>query len=253
MFPYKSDSGARIPAVGLKEFSAMLDSLLELGVTTPQICEAASFSFAMVVRVALGLSAEAAKVVALVRSGLGSATTLAAVRHLVNAGTAAHILTVGDALEDPDIELQSRPLQKMGVPFTPWSGAADHDAAADLIASSHAALCGLFDVKAEPIPFIAEVSQVLNELRTPIHCVQSPIGINPETGAKLSNPLFASSTLSLGIPLTGLAAGKDYCGRHYLCDISFTEEIYRAKSTGDTGRLFSEQPVVQIFPEEQAS
>jgi hypothetical protein len=53
--------------------------------------------------------------------------------------------------------------------------------------------------------------------------------------------------LSLGAPLKGLNPGKNYVGRHYLCDISFSHAIYQ-KHGGDLSGFFSDQPVIQIYP-----
>jgi hypothetical protein len=65
--------------------------------------------------------------------------------------------------------------------------------------------------------------------------------------ATIGTGLFASSTLSLGLPLAGLSGGRDRVGRHYVCDVSFSKEIFARAGVAWTP-LFAEQPVVQIFP-----
>ena len=88
--------------------------------------------------------------------------------------------------------------------------------------------------------------KVLNECQTPVHSVDAPLGINVDSGAPGADPLYSSSTLSLGVPFVGLADGNEYVGRHYVCDISATRALYTQDSGDDLGWLFAEQPVTQI-------
>ncbi|NLF24414.1 MAG: hypothetical protein GX589_01985, partial [Deltaproteobacteria bacterium] len=117
----------------------------------------------------------------------------------------------------------------------------------DLILECHAIFCGLFSPQSQSFDLAPHVIAVLNEIKTPVHSVQCPLGINPDSGARIGAAVIASSTISLGMPLCGLHRAHDFVGRHYLCDISITRDLY-LKTGENLTPLFAEQPVIQIFP-----
>ena len=85
----------------------------------------------------------------------------------------------------------------------------------------------------------------MNESAVPVHTVGCPLGPNLESAEVERQELYASSTLSLGLPLTALGANPDLVGRHYLCDLSLAASTYR--EAGFLGRpLFAEQPVIKL-------
>ncbi len=223
----------------------------EYGLTDLQIAEAAGFSMAMVVRFALGLSALEGQVCALVNDSLSGAVALTTLRHLVNGGSQGVVLFVGKAIkEKTPSELFTRvlqPLEQMNVSMEYWHEEEQHSLVQDLLVQCHNSICGLYRPDTEQSAFEASVVEILNEISTPIHAIECPLGICETTGKKSYVPLFASSTLSLGAPLVGLQAGGQYAGRHYLCDISFTPEIYKSAEL-NYPPLFAEQPVIQILP-----
>jgi hypothetical protein len=108
-------------------------------------------------------------------------------------------------------------------------------------------LWGASDISANSVPNLAGIIGVLNEGRTPVHAVELPGGIDPNSGKALGTSLFASSTLSLGAPLAGLSAGRDRVGRHYVCDVSLSKDLFDRAGV-PWSPIFAEQPVVQIFP-----
>ncbi|MCO6432340.1 MAG: NAD(P)H-hydrate epimerase [Deltaproteobacteria bacterium] len=227
----------------------------ELGLLPEQLSESASYSMAMVVRFALGLTAESGAVTALLGNGLCGCIAAATVRHLVNASTNAVCFHLnGPTGVSSELQRQLHPLKRMGVPIHEINGdTVDIDTASFLqsVQRSHNVIHGGFDLSS-PRQFEAvssKLNEVLNECRTPVHCIECPSGIDPDSGTPLFTPLFASSTLSLGLPLTGLAHGKTHVGRHYICDISLTRDMYLEVGYNLTS-LFCEQPVVQIYPVE---
>lgn len=249
---FKTETGAAIPGVTSADYIRLITALQrDFGISTAQICEAASYSFAMAVRVALGLSGEGANVAAAVADTMNGWTTLAALRHLMNAGTDVYVmlLNVREAQASEEMQRQLYPLRRMGAAIEEFPEPLNAAHFSEILQQSHALLCGLFDIAASPSPVCKQAVELMNEQQTPIHCVQAPPGVNPESGAKSSVTLFASSTLSLGLPLAGLAPGNEYCGRHYLCDISLPRELY-CEAGADIGFIFAEQPVIRIMPKE---
>lgn len=250
---FRTDTGARLPGVAPAEHQRLLEALRrDYSLSNAQICEAASYSLAMVARVALGLSAESAKLAALAGDHINGWTVLAAVRHLVNAGSEVRVLLFDapEAERSADLQQQLAPLLRMGVSIEEWRSELQETLLA-AIAQTHAALCGLFSAQHAATPALEALAAGLNELRTPVHTVQAPLGVDLESGARSKFTLYASSTLSLGIPLKGLAPGSEYCGRHYLCDVSVPAALYSGLGAA-IGPLFAEQPVVRIFPLEKA-
>jgi NAD(P)H-hydrate repair Nnr-like enzyme with NAD(P)H-hydrate epimerase domain len=246
---FRTETECLFPGVSSSAFESMLRELVDgYGVSYAQMCEAASYSMAMVARVALGLTADRAIVGALVSDSLSGWVALAALRHLANAGSECHIITVkAPAQAGVDYRLQMKPLEKMGLAVHSWENPDQNTDLSQLISKCHALICGLFSLKGEQEPLYKNVIDLINELNTPVHCIQAPLGINCDSGARAGAAVVASSTLSLGVPLQGLHKAHDFVGRHYLCDISVTKELY-LRQGGDLSPLFSEQPVIQIFP-----
>jgi len=244
---FHSKTGLMFPGLTTADYKELWRELLyDHGIVTTQVVEAASYSMAMVVRHALGLSASGGNVYALVADTLSGWTALATLRHLTNAGARGTVLSAWSRTPSSELELQLKPLNKLGIPCLPLNEIPEQNIS-NLLASGHNVICGLFDHENIADSSTAGIVNILNELRTPVHCLEAPLGINIDSGQALSCPLFASSTLSLGVPLAGLYYGSQYVGRHYLCDISIPPALYRRYSA-DLCNLFAEQPVNQIFP-----
>jgi NAD(P)H-hydrate repair Nnr-like enzyme with NAD(P)H-hydrate epimerase domain len=242
-YHFVSKTGYAIIGFTPDEKRALLEGVTALGIHRLQMVEAASYSFAMVVRFALGLSAQGGKVLALVGDCLAGEVVAATVRHLANAHASVTVFTLGDTLS-ASLEAQLTPLRKMGVTFVTLSSLSDITPLSAALGDAHNLLLGLYDAPRteEGLPALATL---LNESQVPIHAVEAPLGVDTLTGKLTPHALFASSTLSLGVPLIGLAAGSDCAGRHYVCDISCTSELYGSEAR-DLTVLFTDQPVVQI-------
>lgn len=215
------------------------------GLNSLQICEAASYSLAMVVRFALGLSASGGKVYTLVNDSLAGQVGLACARHLLNAGgqiVAIPLSTVSQASDE--FRLQLKVLEKMGAEISPVDSL---ETVKEFLKNSHNFIFALYGAAVTSTFSMDELIETLNDSRTPIHCIEAPYGINVDTGETEDEPLFASSTLSLGAPYRGLFRAREFVGRHYICDISLTKSLYLSMGD-DLSSLFSDQPVVQIFP-----
>ncbi len=256
---FSTKSGLGLPAVAPLELGKARATLIhDVGISPEQMVEAASYSMAMVVRFALGLSADGGRVAALVRDNLAGHTALATIRHLVNSNSDAIVFYFGElpSAGSDALKRQLAPLEHMGVQVLPLN-AASKAQALETIASCHNLLFGLCDIEDtgsfSQDKFLRECSADLNEMSTPIHAVELPSGIHPTTGAATGEPIFASSTISLGAAVTGTYHAADNVGRHYVCDISLTKTLYTRLGIDSAGALFAEQPVVQIFPSKELS
>lgn len=242
-------SGIELGAISRESYCMLLEDLLAKYTTPLQICESASFSMAMVIRHALGLSASEGHVAIFFNDSLSGQIAVATGRHLRNAGASVHLIT----LTDPD-SFSDR-MQSLLRPFI-CAGISPQYIQPDLkdidimtiIPTCHNVTLGVCDEDGDNSSELWQnLIELFNEQPTPIHTIQAPLGINLDTGLKCGHPLFASSTLSLGIPLESLIAASDYVGRHYVCDISIPPELYTEYDL-NYQQAFSEQPVIQVFP-----
>lgn len=233
-------------------FTAFTDLLKTLNekyyVSSIQIIESASFSLAMVIRSHLGLSAEGGKIGIIAKDNLAGSLALAAARRLYNAGTNSTIIIPQKELGNlsKDFQLQAEAVSALGLELLVIDPKENEDSLNELFQSSDNVLMGTFDNNAYKDDNLNFLADMLNELSTPIHSIICPHGICQDTGKKLSTPIYSSSTLSLGIPLSGLNEANDFLGRHYICEISVPKE--EAKLLANIPEtLFAEQPVCQIF------
>lgn len=247
---FQAKSGASVGGVSLEQYRAILEELQSTYLLSPlQISEAAGFSMAMVVRYALGLDAAGGQVMVLVRDCLSGTVAAAALRHLVNSGASGMI---GLEMEPPETAspayvAQLEALNALGVPIFLFPQVQRPELEGG-IADSHNVIVGLYDERDNnSVEALWPVLDVLNESATPIHSIGSPLDLDVDSGKPFKNPLYASSTLSLGLPFTGHAIAKDLVGRHYVCDISIPRAL-REKHEIYSDYMFSEQPVLQIEP-----
>lgn len=252
---FTTEAGLIFGGISVEKTKALRSSLFNtLNLSLTHATEAASYSQAMVSRFALGLSADKADVCVLVNETLAGVVALATARHLVNAGSAARLFIFQGGADDQKIStafsselaiLEAMEISAAKIDVSSGLSGNDIDLLNSAILGSHSVICGLFDADLKvSYPMVVEL---LNEAPTPVHSVDSPLGIDPDTGSPRDTPLFASSTLSLGTVYSGLFNGNSYAGRHYLCDISITRKLYETCGY-DLTPLFSEQPVVRINP-----
>ena len=247
--PYLIDElGNQIYGITYSQYSAIYNELIsDFGISQQQIVESASFSLAMVIRAALAYSAAEAYSVGLISDNLPSCVVLAALRHLVNAGTDTSILYVKDNNHNfPEISSYLHTLKQMRIKILEINSINDLPDLGIYLKDAHNVVCGLSSINKGVTDLEKQIIESLNSIKTPIHCVEAPIGLNVDDGSHETPTLYASSTLSLGLPLKGLILGNVYCGRNYICDISFTKKSYEIVNE-ELGKIFSSQPVIRLF------
>jgi NAD(P)H-hydrate repair Nnr-like enzyme with NAD(P)H-hydrate epimerase domain len=246
---FQTELGISLPDIESLSYLQLLDKLKnQIGIKQLQIEEAASFSMAMVLRVALGLDAKDAKLAVLVNESLSGAIALATARQLQNAGCEIKIIFVGKTNLDSEILKEQLTFHDYNqTECFIWDSIDQNTDFNHLIADQHAVLVGLFQMEdVIPSDFQNKLTELLNESNVPCHTIFAPLGFDWKTGTKNGTRLIASSTLSVGIPLSILTDLKDFIGRHYLCDVSIPNKLSNELGI-QLPLLFSEQPVIQVF------
>jgi len=222
----------------------------EFGLSWGQTCEAAAFSMAMVIRYALGLSSAGGRSTIIASDCPSGWVALATMRHLLNGGALSVLfIMMKEGVPSAELSQQLYTLEKMGVtPIICDPNSVSQDFI-DVVPETHNVICGLYGSEND----YSEYVDIMNDGSIPVHAIQSPLGVDVDSGASKGNPLFASSTLSLGLPFAGLHKGNDYVGRHYVCDISIPYALLEAQPAispiDSIPLIFSEQPVQQIYTE----
>ncbi len=193
--PFQKEDCSPVPGVSLSELRDSIEKVqTNYGIASIQSMEAAAYSFAMVVRFALGLSAEGGLICAVVREGLPGAIVLACLRHLTNAGAEGVVLVLKDSSDfNPDgaFAKSLQTIEAVGVKVEHLTSPEQIEVANGVFSNCHNILFGLASLDEEKEhPLSDKVVEALNEQSTPVHCVLKPHGI-PK-----GELLFASSTLS---------------------------------------------------------
>lgn len=224
------------------------------GISDTQIAEMSGTGLAMVSRFALGNTASAGEVLGIISDSLAGLCALSGLRHLRAAGSRVHILALGK-MESSAAKALLTPLEALAVAVEyldpeVLSENEFHDYFAELCQAHHCCIQGIFSW---PNPDWAKTFvQLMNDQSIPTHCLEYPLGLDPDTGQSLGEAQFASSTLALGFPYTGSAKAAEHLGRTYVTDVHLTRELIGQVLSQDEESfpesVFTEQPVVQIFP-----
>ena len=215
------------------------------GLAPLQVVEGCGFSMAMVVRFALGHSANGGNITVFASDSVYGWIVLAAARHLLNAGSSLEIVVPAARLPTSDNGKRLlRTLAARGASVRLWD-APLWNTVANIVESSHNVLCGLSDLEREIGRWTQEFTEQMNESAVPVHVVGAPTGLNLDGSTNNRAQLFASSTLSIGLPLEPLSKSPDLLGRHYLADAGWSIAAYRNISF-EGPPLFAEQPVVRL-------
>jgi hypothetical protein len=243
---YTTREGQLVPYCEYKDWLNRLQKMQsEEQLYQLQVIEGCGYSCAMVVRFALGHTADKGSITVFAGDTFFGCIALAAARHLLNSG--AHVKVV---IPHPTSEFSDDftklliPIDRRGGELFGWSDPTWGELS-ELVENSHNVLCGFTDAeKIDPL-YHTNFAFNMNESRVPVHCIGAPIGACSELIPEVQEQLFASSTLSLGLPFSLLDKNLDLVGRHYLCDVGWALSDYRQLQVYGTS-LFAEQPVIQL-------
>ncbi len=233
---YRSFTGANIPLANWPE----IESFITSPERTTKVIESSAFSMAMVTRHSLGLRALKGSVVGLISDSISGAAAAATLRHLSSGGakTKAFVISsTGNASLKTELDL----CREAGVEVSSLIPKESD------FTGCHSVIAGVFGGTNIESPYLTTLWESLNAMPLPVQSILPPI---PDSNAKV--PLiYAASTLFLGLPTDIPVHLKESLGRTYLCDISLPR-IYSGSFGEETSGLFSEQPVVQIYPTENS-
>jgi NAD(P)H-hydrate repair Nnr-like enzyme with NAD(P)H-hydrate epimerase domain len=243
----KTKTGIDIPSVSAKIATQMRNrAITEFGIPPLLMAESCAFSFAMVVRNALGLSAEGGISSCIVNDSFSGLVVLATARHLINAGASVQLIYAGSLDEvSKDMETQLNILGAYGCGLTVWDKLEDAQTIGALLEQGHNCLLGTIKFDSPNDPFQKATNELLNELNTPIYCFDFPTQVDPDTGKSLGSPLYASATVCAGVLVNGIESAEDYTGRIYVCDSVIPRPLYE-QLVPDFPVIFSEQPVQAV-------
>jgi NAD(P)H-hydrate repair Nnr-like enzyme with NAD(P)H-hydrate epimerase domain len=243
---FLTQNGDRVPACSWEAWSHAVRDLQACGLTPLQMAEACGFSSAMVIRFALGLSSSGGAVTVLASDSFFGWVTLACARHLLNGGSSVHLVVIpGRSAASEHWQRSLLVAERLGGHIHEWSTPQRYTEVAEKVESCHNVICGLSDAEETILPWTWKVIEFMNESAIPVHTIGTPLGLSPNRGPCGSDLLYASSTLSLGLPFEALHHDPDLIGRHYLCDMSWGLKQYA--ELGFKGEpLFAEQPVIRL-------
>jgi NAD(P)H-hydrate repair Nnr-like enzyme with NAD(P)H-hydrate epimerase domain len=238
-----------VPTVSYSLWEMKLAQLTQQGLSAAQLVEGGGYSLALVVRSALGLTAAGGSVTVFASDSFYGWVSLAAARHLVNGGAAVVVVvpaptTSLSTTSSQVFESLLSSLLATGAQCGMWE-IPTWEHVGSVVEQSHNVVFGLADAETSLHDYLVRVGEEMNESRVPVHAVGAPYGLRLAETHRSDSELFASSTLSLGLPLTAIAHTGDLLGRHYLADLSWNLDWYRALGLQGEA-LFSSQPVIRV-------
>lgn len=165
--------------------------------------------------------------------GKNGASGLVAARHMANRGGAVDVLLtrpVAQLHDEARRHVATLLTMHVRVCVVPWDIDADElDAAlsqSDLLVD---ALLG-YSASGAPRGVVADVVRRATASGRPVLSVDSPTGIDPDTGEAAGDTITAAATVTVALPKVGLlsVAGRRRAGSLYLVDIGLPHELYAA-------------------------
>jgi NAD(P)H-hydrate repair Nnr-like enzyme with NAD(P)H-hydrate epimerase domain len=231
-------SGVKLDCLTKSEFENLLNRLNEeYCLTHFQVIESAAICLSMVVKHSLSYNTLDANITLFADYSFKGAITLAAGRILANSGAKVSIYLLGDDLDYGLILSSKLALQALNIEVKSDITSTEFK---EVVSYTNQFVLGIDTKNIISYPFISQ----LNNIITPIHSVQMPIGIDDDT-VIATKSVFASTTLSIGVPLASLTENRDVIGKHYLCDISIP--YYQLGLSKNREPIFSNQPLIELI------
>jgi len=163
---------------------------------------------------------------------------MVAARHLLNRGADVHIIRLAGALKEVPA-LQWRILNKMGVRNDPHFSLSQTDIIID-------ALIG-YGLQGKLRPEVAAWIETMNKSGKTILALDSPSGLNTNSGKTSESTVRAEATLTLALPKIGLMneEARPYVGTLYLADIGVPPSLYRALGL-EVDFIFSKNSIIKL-------
>lgn len=231
-----------MPAVSGAQMAAVDRAMIDvLGLDIRQIMETAGRQVAVFARRMLGGDPRARRVRVLCGTGGNGGDGMVAVRYLQSWGADVHIVLSREP--DPDRHVvaahQLAILRAMGVPVAVSGSPQDCDLLID-------ALLG-FSTTVPPAGATAGLIREANAAGAPILAIDVPSGLQASTGEPFDPTIRATTTLTLGLPKTGLLteAARPVVGELWVADIGIPLPAYATAGIA-VGPLFARDEFVRM-------
>ncbi|MFQ5492971.1 MAG: NAD(P)H-hydrate epimerase [Candidatus Dojkabacteria bacterium] len=239
-----------LPTISVDQMKE-IDRLMveEIGVPIIMMMENAGRAIAHVIRSSLDGSVQGKTITVMAGKGNNGGGTLAAARHLLNAG--AHVTAL---LSNKDSEM-TKPASAQ-VQILKNSGASlfyfdevEENKAESILKDSDIILDGLvgYRLQGDPRKPISQMINLANMVDTIVISNDLPSGLDGETGEPMNPTVNAYATITLALPKRGLLSERalDYTGELYLADVSVTSSVYRSLKL-NIPNIFEKASVVRL-------
>ena len=235
-----------LPPISTSLLADVEAAVLRLGLTRANFVEAAARATAALARKLLENQLDGSTVVALAGTGVKGCVALHALRVLHGFGVeCSAVLTAGEREMRPETAAAAELCEALRIPLLQPRSPAVRNAVAD----ADLALDGLVGVGLEgpPAEPHASLIRLCNEVRAVAIALETPSGLEPDSGKPLTPTLRAHATLALGLPVQGLysALAWQFTGEVWLCDIGYPPEALDAAELDGDG-LFSQNELVRL-------
>ncbi len=234
-------AAASVPAVA-REQMREVDRLMieEYGIQLLQMMENAGLNLADAVRRVLG-TLEGQRVVVLAGAGNNGGGGLTAARRLSAWGANVHIALAAaaeDLVDAPALQLGI--LRQMGIPIARFDGRLpQHDVLIDAVIG--------YSLRGAPHGLAAELITAANGTSAPVISLDTPSGLDVDSGKAPGEAVRATATVTLALPKVGLlqSEARPYVGELYLADIAVPPSLYGRLGLA-LPPLFAEGPLVRL-------
>lgn len=219
----------------------------EFGIQLIQMMENAGRDLALLAKRMLHGDLADRPIVVLAGRGNNGGGALVAARHLMNWGAWVQVLLTHRPAEYSGVPAhQLDILARMGLPLA-WADEGWELPPADLIIDG---IIG-YGLQGDPRGTAATLINLANSSMAPILSLDSPSGLDTESGVLHSPAIHAGATLTLALPKAGLLseAGRRAAGDLFLGDISVPPHLYESLGL-DVPPLFDTSLIMPVHVEE---
>lgn len=221
----------------------------ELGITLVQMMENAGRALATLARTMLGGHVEGRRVVVAAGTGGNGGGAMVAARRLHGWGALPVVVTTGSASRIRNagrthaaVQHQLRTLVSMDVPVI-------HVSAVPALPRGELVIDGILGYGLEG-PARGTAAQLIRWIgcgREAVLALDTPSGLDVDTGQALGEAVCANATLTLAAPKTGLllTSARHHVGSLFVADIGVPREVIRRVSSRDAAR-FGEADILAV-------
>jgi len=212
--------------------------IAEYGIELIQMMENAGHNLADLTGQILGASLSGQSVCVLCGRGNNGGGGMVAARHLHNRGADVHVIRLMGEMKDVPAK-QWNINENIGLRNEPYYDLGQADIILD-------ALIG-YGFQGNPRPEVAVWIEKANAANKPILALDTPSGLDMNSGRPGKPTIRADATMTLALPKVGLLSesARPYVGGLYLADISVPPELYRQLGL-KVGNIFEKETIIKI-------